>query len=298
MSVLDNFLEGRPMEAPVVDIHMHLPPRDLFYRMSGVSRWHIPSLGGWEQHETFQNIASIVRHMDRIGTNKAIAFVNGFERLEEGFECERRYPGRFLPTVSFWPGMVGVGEGITTTPAGRRVPDSVAELHIVLEKVFSSGWRGIKLWQPRTPEPLTWLYEGVLGFAHEHRMIIVHHSWGPPDTLDRMAERYPHVRMLMGHALGSQRAFDMYAPVLRRRPNVFASTTNTRHPGFIEAMVHTFGDDQLVMGSDCILHTPEFSIGNLAYARISDQSKRKILGLNMKHMLDELGYWNTWGFPK
>ncbi len=296
MSVLENFLDGRPMEPPVVDMHMHLPPRDLFYSMSGVSRWHIPGLGGWEQHETFQNLASIVRHMDQVGSTKALAFVNGFERLDEGFECVRRYPGRFLPMISFWPGMGFLDEGITTTPSGRRVPESPQELRAVLERVYARGWRGIKLWQQRSPDPLDWLYEGVLGFAHEHRMVIVHHSWGPPEIVDKIAARYPNVRMLMGHALGSVRSFESFAPVIGRHRNVFASTTNSRHPGFIEGMVRTIGEDKLVMGADSVLHTVEFSIGNIAYARISDEAKRKILGLNMKRMLDELGYWDTWGY--
>jgi predicted TIM-barrel fold metal-dependent hydrolase len=297
MSVLEDFLDGRPIQAPVIDAHMHLPPRALFYRMSGISQWYLPGMGTWQQHETFQNLASIVEHMDRVGLTKAMACINGFERLEEGFECVRRFPGRFLPLVSFWPGIGKTDEATTTTPGGRRVPDSPQELREVLERVYARGWRGVKIWDPRAPEPLGWLYEGILGFAHEHRMLVLHHSWGPPAVLDRIAERYPNARLFMGHALESQPALDSYRAVILRRPNVFATTTNTRYPGSLEAMVSTLGDDKLVMGSDFILHTVEFAIGNLAYARISEQSKRKILGLNLKNLLDELGYWGLWGYP-
>ena len=67
MSVRDDFVAGRPMAQPVIDVHTHLPPRDLFYRASGESRWRIPSIGGWQQHETCPNLAGIVRHMDRLG---------------------------------------------------------------------------------------------------------------------------------------------------------------------------------------------------------------------------------------
>jgi hypothetical protein len=35
----------------------------------------------------------------------------------------------------------------------------------VLDRIHAAGWRGIKMWDPRVPEPLTWLYEAVLGFA-------------------------------------------------------------------------------------------------------------------------------------
>lgn len=297
MSVLDDFLNGRPIQAPVIDAHMHLPPRSLFYRMSGISEWHLPGLGTWQQHENFQNLASIVEHMDRVGVTKAMACINGFERLEEGFECVRRFPGRFLPLVSFWPGIGKTDEATTTTPGGRRVPDSPQELREVLERVYARGWRGVKIWDPRAPEPLGWLYEAILGFAHERRMLVLHHSWGPPAVLDRIAERYPNAHLFMGHSLESQAALDSYRAVIRRRPNVFATTTNTRYPGSLEAMVHTLGDDQLVMGSDFILHTVEFAIANLAYARISEPSKRKILGLNLKNLLDELGYWELWGYP-
>ena len=294
MSVRDDFLAGRPMAQPVIDIHTHLPPRELFYRASGESRWRIPSIGGWQQHETC-SLAGIVRHMDRLGIGKAFAFVNGFERLEEGFECVRRCPGRLLPTISFWPGMGKEDEGETTSPGGRRVPDSPRELRDALELVHKKGWRGIKLWDPQSPQPLTWLYEGVLGFAHENRLIIVHHSWGPASTLDRLAAAYPNVTFIMGHVLGSRQSIESFATVLRRS-NVFASTTNSRHPGTIEAMVEVFGAEKVVMGTDSILHTMEFSIGNIAYARIPDEARRRILGVNMKDVLTGLGYWDTWGY--
>lgn len=298
MSVLDNFLAGFPMEAPVIDVHMHLPPRSLYYKPAGVSKWHLPSLGSWQQHETYQNLAATVRHMDRVGLTKAFACINGFERLDEGFEIVRRYPGRFLPAVSFWPGIGKVDEDTTTTPAGRRTPDSARELRDVLERVHQAGWRGIKLWDPRVPDTLTWLYEEVLGFAHENRMFVLHHSWGPPATIDRLAERYPKITMIMGHSIEWQRGLDSYAPVVRRRPNVFPSTTNTRHPGSLEAMVRAFGPEKLLMGSDFVLHTVEFSIGNLAFARIPEQTKRDILGLNMQRLLKEAGYWDSWGYEK
>jgi len=298
VTILDHFLQGQPMEAPVIDCHMHLPGRDLFYRMSGESRWHLPAFGTWEQHENFQNIASIVRHMDRVGVSKVLAIVNGFERLDEGYECVRRFPGRFLPLVSFWPGIGVKDEAITTTPGGRRMPESPRQVRAVLEKVYASGWRGIKLWDPRAPEPLNWLYETVLGFAHEHRMIVLHHSWGPPEVIDRLAERYPNIRMLTGHALDSESAFDAYSPVFRRRPNVLVTMTNNRQPGLLEAMVRAFGDSKVVMGSDFVLHSVEFSIGNIAYARLPEQAKRNILGVNMQRVLDELGYWDTWGYPQ
>jgi len=298
MSVLDRFLEGLPMEAPVIDAHAHLPPRSLFYRMSGVSRWHLPAFGTWEQHETYQNLESIVQHMDRTGVNKVLACVNGFERLEEGFECVRRYPGRFLPLVSFWPGIGKTDEATTTSPGGRRVPDSPQGLRAVLEKVYAAGWRGIKMWDPRAPEPLSWLYEGVMGFAHENRLVVLHHSWGPPDVLDRMAERFPGALLLMGHALDNQKSFDAYQPVLRRRANVFASTTNIRFPGALEGLVKTMGADRVVMGSDFILHTLEFAVANIAYARIPDEAKRRIFGKNLKEALERLGHWDKWGYPQ
>lgn len=294
-TVLDEFLAAKPITGPVVDIHLHLPPREMFYRATGRSRWRLPTLGTWDQIETHQNITSLVRHMDRVGITKAIAFVNGFERLEEGFECVRRFPGRFLPAISFWPGIGREDELATTSPGGRRVPDSPNELRDVLERVYKAGWRGIKMWEPRSPEPLTWLYEGVLGFAHENRMVVVHHSWGAPDVADRIAERYPNMTMLMAHAIGSLQQIEAFGPVIRKRANLFASTTNSRQPGMIEAMVKAFGAGKLVMGSDFILHTVEFSIGNIAYARIPDEAKRQALGGNVKALLSGLGFWDSWG---
>jgi predicted TIM-barrel fold metal-dependent hydrolase len=55
--------------------------------------------------------------------------------------------------------------------------------------------------------------------------------------------------------------------------------------GFVERMVDSHGDDRLVFGSNVSLHYYQSSLLQIRMAEISEKSKRKILGGNLRKLL-------------
>jgi predicted TIM-barrel fold metal-dependent hydrolase len=60
---------------------------------------------------------------------------------------------------------------------------------------------------------------------------------------------------------------------------------NNSVPEMIERFVRELGAERVLFGSDIPLPEPAAALGRIAYARISEEAKRKILGLNIKQFL-------------
>jgi len=59
--------------------------------------------------------------------------------------------------------------------------------------------------------------------------------------------------------------------------------------GLIEHLVSEIGADQVFFGSDVPLYGMRYCVGSILFARIAEDDKRKILGLNMQRLLDRVG---------
>ena len=113
-------------------------------------------------------------------------------------------------------------------------------------------------------------------------MVVMNHRWLNPAKLRERGRAFPNATFLMGHMLWDYADF---APVLRECDNVFLTTTSSHRFRGIEEMVRQVGGSKLVFGSDASYHELAFGLGTIAFARISDQEKRQILGLNMRAIM-------------
>lgn len=244
--------EGRKLDVEfVLDAHTHI---------GGTSKWyHLPDA----------STEGMVVEMDRIGVDQAITFsfagaTSDFVYGNDTVAAEvRKYPERFV--------------GFATVN-----PHYHADMKQELERCKANGLRGIKLiadYQryPREGPGLFPAYE----FAHEHSWIMLNHNWGTPDFLDRLAETFSDACFIIGHYFGP-----MYADVVSRRENVFQCTCAALNFADVETMVDTMPVEKIVFGSDFTDLPIMFSMGPILYAHISDDDKRKILGLNGKAMLE------------
>jgi predicted TIM-barrel fold metal-dependent hydrolase len=69
--------------------------------------------------------------------------------------------------------------------------------------------------------------------------------------------------------------------------NIFLEITYTAVTnGVIEYMVREVGAKRVIYGSDTAMRDPIPQFGWLAYAEISEADKRKILGRNMRKIID------------
>jgi predicted TIM-barrel fold metal-dependent hydrolase len=56
-------------------------------------------------------------------------------------------------------------------------------------------------------------------------------------------------------------------------------------PEVIERFIREVGAERVLFGSDIPLLEPAAALGRIAYARISEEAKGKILGLNIRQLL-------------
>lgn len=153
-----------------------------------------------------------------------------------------------------------------------------------LERVEEAGIRCIKLlnsYQQNYPGDGPNLL-AAYQFAADHNMLVINHSW-PGDVLLRIAEQFPSVEFIMAHYGGG--AYDL----LTARPNIHANIWGLGTMGFLEKAVQTIGPEKFMMGSDGFMNPVSVGIGPVVYADISDEAKRRILGLNAAKLLDKVG---------
>jgi hypothetical protein len=213
----------------------------------------------------------LVAYMDRYGIDTACIFA--FAGVGSDFmygndlvaQAVRAHPGRFI--------------GYTTLNA--NYPEALIP---ELERAEGTGLRGIKLitaYQGQSEE--TERFFPVYDWANARRKIILSHQWGTADFLGRIAARYPDICFVIGHLNRS------YAEVVRRQDNVYTTTTFVPWPGAIAQAVEWFGVPKILFGSDFPDLDTSLNIGPILTARISDEAKRRILGLNMRAILGAYG---------
>jgi len=110
-----------------------------------------------------------------------------------------------------------------------------------------------------------------------------------PETLARLSLEYPGIKFIMGHSGSRYPIAREYAKLAKKRDNIFLEITYTTITyGIIKYLVDEIGDDKVLYGSDAGFREIAPQLGWVVYAKISEESKRKILGLNMKHIMDDV----------
>jgi predicted TIM-barrel fold metal-dependent hydrolase len=219
--------------------------------------------------------------MDRLGIDKAciISWDN-----EPTLRAMAHHPDRFIGFCFVNP----------------NYPDEVVP---ELERCFDAGMKGIKL----HPAAHTHYYpidgpnyRPVFEFAAARRCPILIHS-GPrtesdlrmnrPSLIAKVAESYPDAHFIISHCGAYDPkepwvALDEAVEAARVHDNVYLNfNTLARYFGVIEYLVERVGADKVIFGSDAPQHCFIVEVGHVAYAKVSDDDKQKILGLNMQRLL-------------
>jgi predicted TIM-barrel fold metal-dependent hydrolase len=104
-----------------------------------------------------------------------------------------------------------------------------------------------------------------------------------------MSLEYPEAKFIMGHSGSRYSIARQYVELAKKRDNIFLEITYTSITyGMIKYLVNEVGDEKVLYGSDSAFRDIAPQLGWVAYAKISEESKRKILGLNMKRILDDV----------
>lgn len=256
-TILERVRNGDPLDhIPVIDVHTHLGTSSAYY--------YIPR----------STPAEVLGCMDRYGIDQIVTFPITVTS-DPGVGNELQYDaadearGRIMPL----------------TLLHAAFPDDWRSL---LERGQERGTRGIKLisqYQGVAESNIDW--SPVFDFAREHRWLVLHHSWGSCERLDRWATSYPELAFIIGHATTG------FTDVVKNCPNVYQCTCAAFVAtafASIEAMVEAMPIEKILGGSDALDLDFGTHIGPIAYADIDENTKERILGQNAVEMFERLGH--------
>lgn len=252
--------QGLPLwDLDIVDAHGHMGPWHNF---------HIPR----------NDAAGMIATMDRIGIRTlcaaAHASCSADPRLGNDLvsQAMRDFPGRFV-------GYAGVN------------PHYPQDVESELAHAFETGHTMIKLHPACHDYPVDGRnYLPAWEFAEAHRCPVLIHSWRDdarcdPAACARVGRRHPGVVVILGHSGGPTGIDDAIAEARKWDRLYLDFTGSTNTIGVVEKMVNGVGADRVLYGSDLPFIDASSAIGKLAYAKISDEEKLKILGRNMRQLI-------------
>ena len=253
---------GEPLKGElIIDAHAHM---GLWFN------FHIPA----------SDDGAMVATMDRLGVDMCVCSphraIGPDYRAgnEEVIEAAKRFPGRFVPYITINP--------------YYPVPEIEAEIG----KWHSQGHlRAFKIHPSFATYPADGEgYRPVWEHANRQGLTVLSHSgagckYGSPEKLGELAQRYPKANVLVAHSASSWEMIEAATKTAKQQENVFLDLCGSPLLfGALEQMVDAVGADKILFGTDLPFIDPRPGLGRIAFSRLSDDEKRKILGLNAKRL--------------
>jgi hypothetical protein len=234
----------------VLDAHAHMGPWFNF---------HVPD----------GDAAEMVRTMDRIGIRACISsghagigpdFILGNDDVARGAQA---FPGRIFGYITVNPNY----------PA--------QEMREELERRLATGYFvGIKFHADMHKYPTDGArYVPAWEFAHEHNLPLLSH-----DSVGHFQEpsrKYPGAKLLIAHAISSLDMLEAAAELASRQPNVYLDICGSPLIfGALELAVEKVGAGRILFGTDLPFIDPRPQVGRVAFAKIPEEDKLRVLGEN------------------
>ncbi len=189
---------------------------------------------------------------------------------EEVIAAQAAFPGRFVPYITINP-------YYPASEIEAEINRWEAQGHLRAFKIHPSfatypadgdGYRLV--WEHADAHGLTVLSHSSAGCRH-----------GSPKRLGQLAERYPNSNVLIAHSASSWDMIEVATQAASERDNVYLDLCGSPLLfGALEQMVEAVGADKVLFGTDLPFIDPRPGLGRVAFSRLSDDDKRKILGLN------------------
>jgi len=246
----------------IVDAHGH---------MGTWYNFHIPEGG---------TPASMVHSMDLVGIDTTIIAPHlcigpGYRQgNRDAYEAAAQFPGRLIPFVTINP----------------NYPKEEIEAEIE-HWDRHGGIKGFKFHSSCHKAPANHAnYYPVFDYCQARGLPILSHTWeGDPmdgkKTLYGLAEAFPQITFIIGHAASGWAVIDPNCEAAKALPNVMLDTTGSGLTyDAIPEMVRRVGAERIMFGTDNPFIDPRPGLGRMLMARITDDEKRLILGLNAKRI--------------
>jgi len=251
-SLTDKAKRGEKLDCLVIDAHCHLGPWPNFPVHEG-------------------DAAGMVRVMDRIGI--AVACVAAHAGIGPDFvlgndlahDASKRFPGRILPYICVNPNF---DDGC------------LAEV----ERCMALGMRNLKVHSIHGKPYDCDAYRKAYEVANRLSWVVLAHTWGKDaQVFEGLAADYPRAKFLLAHSGVAD--FDLYVQLAKKRENIYLDlATSYVYYDLVEDFVRRAGAEKVLMGSDFPFICASQQIGKVLMARISEDDKLQILGLNAKRL--------------
>lgn len=235
-----------------------------FYDCHGHIGWCTP------HHVYNDSEEDLIKEMDKFGIQTCFVFSLEGVFSDETFGNDevarvvRKYPDRFVGFT-----LVNLNHG------ERKVKEE-------LERGLKMGMKGVKLINDYHGYPTEGhLVDVICEFANEHRQFVLNHNWGSPAQMERLCKTYPKVCFIAGHSTLA------YTEITKRYDNLFICTCPLLGWNQTEHYVNSYGADRILFGSDLTDLPIAWGLAQIMYARIPESDKRKILGENLKSLMDK-----------
>jgi predicted TIM-barrel fold metal-dependent hydrolase len=269
-------------------------PRDEFVRLgqAGTPLWDFEVIDAHSHsgHENFMGSSAVfmpgsdpaneLAKFDRLGVRQiCISTWVGIwqDSVIGNQEMERtvaRFPERYVPYVTIDPNFLSEAE----------IQATIQKYHVELK------FPGLKPYYPRNKYRLTGeKFAPWFAFGNKHGLFALIHYDADTTVADinTLAPLYPDLIFMIAHAGCSYRAARNIIELAKKYPNVLAEITFTAVlSNVIEILCREIGADRVLFGTDTPMRDPAPQLGWVLYANISPEDKRKVLGLNMKKILD------------
>lgn len=253
---------GRPLGVFVFDCHGHY--------------------GSWLDFPVYQNSAGeMLAVMDRIGidwlavSSLDACYCDQRRGNDAAYAVVAAHPDRLLAYAVINPNFPElIEEELARWP--KQAPRPLIKLHPYLHRYPVTGPNYRAMWE----------------FADRASAVVLSHTWESDPTcgpllFEPLARQYPGARILLGHSGVTRKGYEEAIQAARGAENLFLDTTGSQsHEGIVEHCVEQVGAERVLFGSDLPFLEAAMGIGRIAFARLPDNRKEAILGLNFKRLIE------------
>ncbi|MCX6375768.1 MAG: amidohydrolase family protein [Armatimonadetes bacterium] len=218
--------------------------------------------------------ASMVAQMDRLGIKACVAAHHSAIGPDQTYGNDE-----VLRAMADFPGRI---YGYATVSPNYPAQEIIAEL----ERCISGGMVGVKIHPDLHGCNVDDAkYAPVWEFANERALPLLSHTGtggrNPVKTFETLAEEYPNVKVILGHSGFGSVGANQSIEAAKKCPNIYPEITGSVIVyGTLERMVREAGADRVLFGTDLPFLDARPQLGRVAFAKISDDEKRLVLGLN------------------
>ena len=188
-------------------------------------------------------------------------------------QAVRRYPDRLRAYCALNPNYPEHFEADLATFEAHR------DVYVGFK--FLADYHGIAISDER--------YRAAWEYADQRELLILAHTWegspfDGPAVVRQMAERYPRVKLLLGHSCHAD--WDTAVQLAHDFANIYLELTAVFDDrGVLEKFVQEAGSDRLLFGTDLPWFDPHQAVGALLSADISDEDRHNICHRNAEKLL-------------